>query len=59
MTLPRPAFVAAIALAVLVGRPDPVLAQSSYTWNDSTSDWSLPGAWTPGGPDWFQRRQAG
>ena len=29
-------------------------AQTTYTWNDSTTSWTTASAWTPNGPsDWF------
>ena len=29
-------------------------AQTTYTWNDSTTDWTQSSAWNSAGPDWTQ-----
>lgn len=39
-----------LTLLAVLNRPSS--AQTTYTWNDSTSTWTSPSAWTPGGPNW-------
>jgi fibronectin-binding autotransporter adhesin len=51
---PRLPTLALVACAALLGTAAPAVAQTTYTWNDSTTDWTQAGAWTPAGPDWFQ-----
>ncbi|MDZ4819487.1 MAG: PEP-CTERM sorting domain-containing protein [Planctomycetota bacterium] len=33
-------------------------AQTTYVWQDTTTSWTAPAAWAPGGPDWDDAQQS-
>lgn len=54
MTLPRPTLLLLVASALVASNTSPTFAQTTYNWNDSTTDWTQASAWTPTGPNWLQ-----
>src|SRR5262249_55177402 len=39
-------------ILIVLGLAGAGQAQTTYTWNDSTTDWTAASAWTASGPDW-------